>query len=169
MSEHNILVDAGASVRLPTAGKYCDRDIVVTAGSGGGGGLPSGVTALASGTYTTATDVTASFDIAHGLGVVPNFFIIFADENPVSYADYYQQMVAQFGLLQGFDGSAWFKLYRYGSTSRFTQTVGSSAYVQYFATDSVFTVVATSSCKIKAGITYRWIAGVVEGLVEVET
>lgn len=31
MSEFNIEVAGGASVRLPTAGKYCDRDIVVTA------------------------------------------------------------------------------------------------------------------------------------------
>jgi hypothetical protein len=28
---HNITVEGGKSVRLPTAGKYCDRDIVVTA------------------------------------------------------------------------------------------------------------------------------------------
>lgn len=33
---HNITVEGGTSVRLPTAGKYCDRDIVITAtGSGG--------------------------------------------------------------------------------------------------------------------------------------
>ena len=31
MSEFNITVEGGKSVRLPTAGKYCDRDIVVTA------------------------------------------------------------------------------------------------------------------------------------------
>lgn len=31
MSEHNITVEGGSSVRLLTAGKYCDRDIVVTA------------------------------------------------------------------------------------------------------------------------------------------
>lgn len=38
MSEHNITVQAGKSLRLLTAGKYCDRDIVVTAeGSSGGG------------------------------------------------------------------------------------------------------------------------------------
>jgi hypothetical protein len=28
---HNITVQGGTSVRLPTAGKYCDRDIVITA------------------------------------------------------------------------------------------------------------------------------------------
>lgn len=38
MSEHNITVQGGSSVRLPTAGKYCDRDIVVTAEGGTGGG-----------------------------------------------------------------------------------------------------------------------------------
>ena len=32
---HNITVEGGTSVRLPTAGKYCDRDIVVTATGGG--------------------------------------------------------------------------------------------------------------------------------------
>lgn len=36
---HNITVEGGTSVRLKTAGKYCDRDIVVTAtGSASGGG-----------------------------------------------------------------------------------------------------------------------------------
>lgn len=35
MSEHNITVNGGSTVRLTTAGKYCDRDILVTAlGSG---------------------------------------------------------------------------------------------------------------------------------------
>ena len=39
----NITVEGGKSVRLKTKGKYCDRDIVVTAeGGGGGGDLPAG-------------------------------------------------------------------------------------------------------------------------------
>ena len=37
MSAFNIEVAGGSSVRLPTAGKYCDRDIIVTATGGGGG------------------------------------------------------------------------------------------------------------------------------------
>lgn len=31
MSEHKITIGGRATVRLPTAGKYCDRDIVITA------------------------------------------------------------------------------------------------------------------------------------------
>lgn len=34
MSEFNITVEGGSSIRLPTAGKYCDRDIVITAEGG---------------------------------------------------------------------------------------------------------------------------------------
>lgn len=36
MSEFNITVDGGTSKRLLTAGKYCDRDIVITAEESGG-------------------------------------------------------------------------------------------------------------------------------------
>lgn len=35
MSEFNIEVQGGSSVRLPTAGKYCEKDIIVTAIGGG--------------------------------------------------------------------------------------------------------------------------------------
>lgn len=33
---YNVEVQGGSSIRLPTAGKYCDRDIVITAKGGGG-------------------------------------------------------------------------------------------------------------------------------------
>lgn len=44
---HNITIEGGKTVRLPTAGKYCDRDIVITAEGGGLDVLPtleSGIT-----------------------------------------------------------------------------------------------------------------------------
>lgn len=37
---HNITVSGGTSVRLPTAGKYCEQDIIITA-EGGGSGEPT--------------------------------------------------------------------------------------------------------------------------------
>ena len=47
MNDINITVEGNSSKRLKTAGKYCDRDIVVTAEGGGNGGkLPSGYTEL---------------------------------------------------------------------------------------------------------------------------
>ena len=43
---HNITVEGGTSVRLPTAGKYCDRDIVVTATGGGSVNEPSTISGI---------------------------------------------------------------------------------------------------------------------------
>ena len=43
---HNITVECGTSVRLPTAGKYCDRDIVVTATGGGSVTEPSTISGI---------------------------------------------------------------------------------------------------------------------------
>ena len=51
----NIEVEGGSSVRLPTAGKYCDRDIVIKALGGGGGAEWKKV---ASYTPTSATYLT---------------------------------------------------------------------------------------------------------------
>ena len=138
---------------------------VLATKAAGGVGLPTGITALASGTFTTATDLSASFTIAHGLDATPNFFAIFAEENPVNYEDYYRYIVAQFGLAQEFAStSVWFKIFRYGTASGFSQTVSTSSSLRYFSTDTDFTVYASSSNKIKAGVTYRWIVGVVDGL-----
>lgn len=43
---HNITVEGGTSVSLPTAGKYCDRDIVVTATGGGGVNEPTTISGI---------------------------------------------------------------------------------------------------------------------------
>jgi hypothetical protein len=61
MSEFNITVEGGSSVRLPTAGKYCDRDILVTA-TGGGGTTPANpviepLSVTENGTYTAPNGV----------------------------------------------------------------------------------------------------------------
>ena len=43
MSEFNIIVKSGETKRLLTSGKYCDRDILVTAQGGGSDGqIPEG-------------------------------------------------------------------------------------------------------------------------------
>ena len=43
---HNVTVEGGTSVRLPTAGKYCDRDIVVTATGGGSVNKPATISGI---------------------------------------------------------------------------------------------------------------------------
>lgn len=61
MTEFNIAVECGTSTRLKTAGKYCDRDIVVTA-TGGGGTTPAEpiiepLEVTKNGTYTAPSGV----------------------------------------------------------------------------------------------------------------
>lgn len=43
MSEYNFTVESGASLRFKTAGKYCDRDIVVSATGDGDYGYEDGI------------------------------------------------------------------------------------------------------------------------------
>ena len=53
---HNIIVEGGKSVRLLTAGKYCDRDIVVTA-EGGAEPVIEPLVVTENGTYTAPDGV----------------------------------------------------------------------------------------------------------------
>lgn len=83
MSEFNITVEGGTTKRLLTAGKYCDRDIVVTA-TGGGGSEPDPreqyqrveyIESAEEGTYPyIITDVCAEGNT--GLEVIASFPIL---------------------------------------------------------------------------------------------
>ena len=56
---HNITVEGGTSVRLPTAGKYCDRDIVVTATGGGSVSEPATISGI--NLHNTGTDIPNTY------------------------------------------------------------------------------------------------------------
>lgn len=129
------------------------------------GDLPQGIRAIASGTYTCATAPSSNITIPHGLGTAPNFFILYAEGSNLSSADFNYFIVAQFGLNQSFTNSAQtsggFRLLRYGVSNGFTQMASAVANI---ANSSVFAVYNSSTYQLKPGITYRWIAGVVDGI-----
>lgn len=56
---HNITVEGGTSVRLPTAGKYCDRDIIITSTGGGGANEPTTISGI--NLHDTATDIQNTY------------------------------------------------------------------------------------------------------------
>lgn len=75
----NIEVEGGTSVRLPTAGKYCDRDIVVTALGGGGGTTPANpviepLEVTQNGTYTAPAGVDGYSPVTVNVPI-PNGYI----------------------------------------------------------------------------------------------
>lgn len=63
MSVHSITIEGSSSVRLPVAGKYCDRDIVVTA-------VSEGVELPALSSPGTAADLMAGKQMLNGEGKV---------------------------------------------------------------------------------------------------
>ena len=58
---YEITIEGGSSKKLLTAGKFCDRDIIVTATGGGGGNLFGHV--FASGSFTIEEDNSTSYTV----------------------------------------------------------------------------------------------------------
>ena len=130
-------------------------------------GLPNGVSKLASGTFKLSSD-TVSYNISHGLGVVPNFAIVVATgdivdssfKNYVYYhscfhfpvnmfgKDFYIQMLSVAGYSDGVGSNSYYSL------------SGQVSY--YFSTSRVHLELTNDSIKFKSGVTYRWICGLVD-------
>ena len=88
-----IEVNAGSSVKLPTAGKYCDRDIVVTATGGDGGydeGYADGVAKVEESNASILTDCNA---------VLP--------DKGVEPADTLEQVPQRIGEIDAEGGALW--------------------------------------------------------------
>lgn len=96
MSEFNITVEGGKSVRLPTAGKYCDRDIIISAEGGEIGNYQISIgTAIADGVAIYVED----------LPFTPKYVAIFiceSDDGPRAGLI----ACAEFGTFDGVDYSS---------------------------------------------------------------
>ena len=134
------------------------------------GGLPSGISAIASGVYTPQSNTTSIVSIEHGLGVIPNF-CIWIVENDISAG------ISGVGQTVGY---AFLKTAAYSSGSSYLYNVHfafcgytSSGYLSgtttqmnsnnYFTTANA-PIWGNSSYPLKAGYNYRWICGVIDGI-----
>ena len=136
-------------------------------GSGGGSGGDSGViSAVATGTYTPASDISYGAEIEHGLGVTPNFCIWmaendFSDITGVS-AVVVGAMVAKPMLYSASSGMTLHNQYFLrGYTSSGTANGTTSYKDDDFMTDTIVTILGNNTYKLKSGWTYRWVAGVI--------
>lgn len=127
----------------------------------GGGGLPSGFTAIAKGTHTINSAVTGSstFTVNHNLGVVPDMFLFYASSNIAStYSMLYAFRYSKFG----WRGSTYLNLcgYHGNSTTTVTATNVTTTYgIKTLATNTAtITSYSTSTSYGWRAGTYEWIA-----------
>ena len=132
----------------------------------GGGGLPDGVSAMAGGTFTPAADSASSgfYDIEHGMGATPNFYILgIKGDIGTEYAGYLclcycvkvnisnKSVVGYAYSLTSSDGLATYSI-------EFTSGMGDVLF-----SDAKFSLYINNR-PLKAGVTYTWICGMLDGI-----
>ncbi|MBQ7887541.1 MAG: hypothetical protein IJ313_11720 [Clostridia bacterium] len=129
--------------------------------SGSSGGLPDGFSALASGTVTLAS-AEYGYQIPHGLGVTPNFFFVIA-EGAVTIANNTGYMIAHFACKQPIESNPAhyvnMSVTSAGINSASPNVIKEADVDHYFNAESIMVYGF-----VKAGISYRWVAGVLDGI-----
>jgi len=137
--------------------------------SGGSGGLPSGVSKLETGTITPTEDAQY-LRVTHNLGVAPNFLVWVMEEDISSsvltstatmgatiikrskYNSTTNIVYDVHNLIEGYTSSS--------STGGTATRVSNDAYL----TTTTARITGSSTYMIKAGKTYRWVCGVLDGI-----
>lgn len=129
----------------------------------GGDGV---ISAVATGTYTPASDISSGVEIAHGLSVTPHFCIWiaendFSDITGVSAA-VVGAMVAKPMLYSVSSGITYpYQYFLRGYTASGVSSGTTSYKGEGYMTDTIVTILGNNTCKLKSGWTYRWVAGVI--------
>ena len=128
-------------------------------------GLPEGVSKIASGLYQPTSDRTTAVDIAHGLGVKPDFcWWILEDDvstspstNTTVIGCYTEKAAIYSNSLKTPYSSHYFML-AYNSSSALQRTAQSVEAAAF--TETTCRIMANAQYRLKAGCTYRWVCGV---------
>ncbi len=160
MSEHMITIEGGTTKRLPVSGKFCDRDILIAAI--GGGGLPDGISALASGIIAPTSNITTDYTVTHDLGKKPDFAVLMLCDDASTTALQSTQIVQLQGHKPFISGGV---VYYMRGVIVYQNSSGTATNTMLSATDSSYATATTikfrvsSAYPLKAGYTYRWVAG----------
>lgn len=128
-----------------------------------GGGLPDGITEMNTGSFVCATDFAGgTYDVAHGLSRRPNYWAVYAEcEHPETELGY-GALCSAFGVNYVDDGNYADGMYFLCRTSD-GWPVQPALYPDW-GTDTNIVIMCTDTDKLIAGVTYHWIAAVVDGL-----
>jgi len=141
------------------------------AGTLAGGGLPDGVTVLASGTYTPTQNYTTRVDVPHGLGVKPNFCIVVM-ELDLSTTVLASALVGasviykptKYNASSSILYTAHIMMEGYGSSGQVTGSATRAATEAYF-TNTTFGIPCNSTYQLINGQKYHWVCGVLDGVM----
>lgn len=163
----NVLIDLTSDTvtadSLKTGITAHDKSGAVITGtmSSGGGGLPTGFSAIATGSHTISSNVIGSntFTVTHNLGVVPDMFLFYADGN---IAQTYSMIYAMRSSAFTWRGSSYTTLMGYhgNSTTSMTYTQVTSSYgiKTLTSTQATITSYNTSTSYGWRSGKYKWIA-----------
>ena len=112
--------------------------------------------------------MTSQYAVPHGLGIMPNFFVVAVEgQETLMPADFSYYITHEYGLVQNFVMNAneaeAFRIYRYSNGNIFSQAAAAS-FITVFANTIYFYPYASTTYSLKAGVTYRWVAGVIDGI-----
>lgn len=135
----------------------------------GGGGLPEGITAIATGVYTPTSKKTASVNVEHNLGAKPDFCCWMLEndasaaplasttitgyliEKPAVYSNSIATVYNTHLSASAYNSS--------GSLQRTAQSLEASSH-----TDTTCCIWANSQYCLATGYSYRWVCGVIDSI-----
>lgn len=168
----NAIVSAitGKGVSVPSGTKLDGlaaliASITTGGGSGGGGssgGLPSGVSALTFGTFTPTSDCTSDWPVDHDLGQAPNFFLFYTNDMH-STTDMAGYCFAQAAIPRRLFPEGVYYLVGFVANNGIIQgMLGQDQDISTVFARNLFVVDIASNRKLKSGVTYNWICGVID-------
>ena len=136
-----------------------------------GGGMPEGVSALASGEYVPSSDINSRAFVDHGLGVTPNFCVWVMTDAVTEVPE----SAVLFGLMVHKEhpyGAAYPDIKYLGSfmfwgydSGKNSKAMGSAVTATNYFTPTQVALCGNASIKLKAGYKYRWVCGVIDGIL----
>jgi hypothetical protein len=133
-----------------------------TSGGGGSGGLVNGGSAIDGGTFTPSSDVSNSYTINHNLGVAPDFYFLFREGGITEASANPSSIIQAFGVKIPIGENVFSDVQTYvtsgGSLSQSSQMFQLVVYNTFYKPDTFR--FSPLMGKLKAGVTYRWCAGV---------
>lgn len=128
-----------------------------------------GMQCIDAGSFMLDKDVSTTYYIPHELGQAPNFYILFAEDevsDPANHIGYIRSIIhivdPYYNNIPTIRYGS--NIIMYGASTGKIYSTSNSYLVETKCTDTQLWIDAASSRKLKAGIKYRWVAGVIDGM-----